>query len=109
MEYIAGKPQRYREPAWVRQMNSGANSKLKASEYSLPVLGLIFLKYADFKFRQAGQELNGKGSERRPIGRAYTKELYQQKCESVYHHIFESYYGSGRVSMQKRLEFGFCR
>ncbi|NLH22251.1 MAG: SAM-dependent DNA methyltransferase, partial [Methanothrix sp.] len=23
-----------------------ANSKLKASEYSLPVLGLIFLKYA---------------------------------------------------------------
>lgn len=25
-----------------------ANSKLKASEYSLPVLGLIFLKYADF-------------------------------------------------------------
>jgi type I restriction-modification system DNA methylase subunit len=30
-----------------------ANSKLKASEYSLPVLGLIFLKYADFKFRQA--------------------------------------------------------
>ena len=39
-----------------------ANSKLKASEYSLPVLGLIFLKYADFKFRQAEQELKGKGS-----------------------------------------------
>lgn len=30
------------------------------------------------------------------LPRAYTKELYQQKCEVVYHHIFESYYGSGQ-------------
>jgi len=27
-----------------------ANSKLKPSEYSVPVLGLIFLGYADYKF-----------------------------------------------------------
>jgi type I restriction enzyme M protein len=30
-----------------------ANSKLKSSEYSVPVLGLIFLRYADHKFTQA--------------------------------------------------------
>lgn len=30
------------------------------------------------------------------LPRAYTKELYLQKCESVYHHIFEAYYGSGQ-------------
>lgn len=30
-----------------------ANSELKSSEYSVPVLGLIFLKYADVKFAQA--------------------------------------------------------
>ena len=30
------------------------------------------------------------------LPRAYTKELYQQKCEVVYNHIFESYYGSGQ-------------
>jgi len=30
------------------------------------------------------------------LPRAYTKELYQQKCVVVYHHIFESYYGSGQ-------------
>ena len=30
-----------------------ANSKLKSSEYSVPVLGLIFLKYSDFKFSKA--------------------------------------------------------
>jgi len=34
-----------------------ANSKLKSSEYSVPVLGLIFLCYADFKFTQAEKEL----------------------------------------------------
>lgn len=34
-----------------------ANSGLKSSEYSVPVLGLIFLRYAEFKFAQAEQEL----------------------------------------------------
>jgi type I restriction-modification system DNA methylase subunit len=30
-----------------------ANSKLKSSEYSIPVLGLIFLRYADHKYALA--------------------------------------------------------
>ena len=34
-----------------------ANSRLKPSEYSVPVLGLIFLRYADHKFAHAGQEI----------------------------------------------------
>ena len=34
-----------------------ANSKLKSSEYSVPVLGLIFLRYADWKFTKIAQEL----------------------------------------------------
>jgi len=34
-----------------------ANSKLKSSEYSVPVLGLIFLRYADCKFTQSEQDL----------------------------------------------------
>jgi len=34
-----------------------ANSGLKASEYSVPVLGLIFLRYAEFKFAQAEEEV----------------------------------------------------
>jgi type I restriction enzyme M protein len=34
-----------------------ANSKLRAGEYSMPVLGLIFLRFADFKFCQAEEEL----------------------------------------------------
>ncbi len=34
-----------------------ANSRLKPSEYSVPVLGLIFLRYADHKFAHAEQEI----------------------------------------------------
>ena len=47
-----------------------ANSGLKESEYSVPVLGLIFLKYADSRFTQAEAALAGKGSGRRKITKA---------------------------------------
>ena len=47
-----------------------ANSKLKSSEYSVPVLGLIFLRYADHKFTQAKVKLASQGSGRRTIGKA---------------------------------------
>jgi len=47
-----------------------ANSKLKSSEYSVPVLGLVFLRYADHKFQVAAKELTGPGGGRRKIGPA---------------------------------------
>ncbi len=47
-----------------------ANSKLKSSEYSVPVLGLIFLRYADHKFTQAEKELVGKGTGRRVVNKS---------------------------------------
>jgi type I restriction enzyme M protein len=46
-----------------------ANSKLKSSEYSVPVLGLIFLRYADHKFAQAKAKLTSKSTGRRSIGK----------------------------------------
>jgi type I restriction enzyme M protein len=46
-----------------------ANSKLKSSEYSVPVLGLIFLRYADWKFTKIEQELKSQGSGRRGISK----------------------------------------
>jgi len=42
---------------------------LKESEYSIPVLGLIFLKYADSRFAQVEAELEGKSSSRRKVGK----------------------------------------
>src|SRR6266436_2549111 len=46
-----------------------ANSTLKSSEYSVPVLGIIFLKYADHKFAQAKAKLTAKSTGRRTIGK----------------------------------------
>src|SRR3977135_4126946 len=45
-----------------------ANSKLKSSEYSAPVLGLIFLRYADHRFTEAEKKLAKKKTGRREIG-----------------------------------------
>ena len=58
---------------WASADQLRANSRLKASEYSVPVLGLIFLRFADYKFSMAEKELaetvKAKGS-RRAIGNA---------------------------------------
>ena len=37
---------------WNTTDNLRANSDLKSSEYSIPVLGLIFLKFADNNYRR---------------------------------------------------------
>ena len=43
---------------WSAADELRANSRLRASEYSTPVLGLIFLRYADHKFTQVAQEID---------------------------------------------------
>ncbi|TVQ94238.1 MAG: SAM-dependent DNA methyltransferase [Chromatiaceae bacterium] len=55
---------------WAAADELRANSKLKSSEYSVPVLGLVFLRYADHKFQAAAKELEGAGGGRRRIGAA---------------------------------------
>jgi len=54
---------------WAAADELRANSKLRASEYSVPVLGLIFLKYADHRFSVAQQDIEGKSSGRRKVGK----------------------------------------
>ena len=54
---------------WEAADELRANSKLKSSEYSVPVLGLIFLRYADQKFSEAEKKLTAAGSGRRKIGK----------------------------------------
>jgi type I restriction enzyme M protein len=58
---------------WEAADELRANSQLKSSEYSLPVLGLIFLRYADYKFTQAQADLaapRAQTSRRRTVGKA---------------------------------------
>lgn len=63
---------------WESADQLRANSKLKSSEYSVPVLGLIFLRFADFKFTIAKNEIEkqhlDEGSRR-----AFAKADYQAK------------------------------
>lgn len=47
---------------WQAADELRANSKLSSQEYSVPVLGLIFLKYADFRFSKAEEELKARAS-----------------------------------------------
>lgn len=57
------------ERLWAAADELRANSKLKASEYSTPVLGLIFLQFADHRFEHARKELEESGGGRRSIGK----------------------------------------
>src|SRR5438046_8584812 len=55
---------------WETADELRANSHLKAAEYAIPVLGLIFLKFADSRFTRMETELVGKATRRRLIGKA---------------------------------------
>ena len=57
-----------------------ANSGLKPSEYSRPVLGLLFLRYADGRFAEAEKQLKLRpgsrpATESRAAYRAYAKGM----------------------------------
>jgi type I restriction enzyme M protein len=55
---------------WEAADELRANSHLKAGEYSIPVLGLIFLKFADKRFVDVEADLSAKSSSRREPGKA---------------------------------------
>ena len=55
---------------WEAADQLRANSSLAASQYSIPVLGLIFLRYADVRFAQVEKALAGKVTGRRTVGKA---------------------------------------
>lgn len=53
---------------WAAADELRANSGLKASEYGSPVLGLIFLRFADARFEAARARIEAKASARRKVG-----------------------------------------
>jgi type I restriction enzyme M protein len=60
---------------WHTADQMWANTGLLPSEYAAPVLGLIFLRYAERRFSEAEKQLGARGSGRRTIG----KESYQRQ------------------------------
>lgn len=67
---MAGNGNQIENRLWAAADELRANSKLKSSEYAVPVLGLIFLRYADQKFSVVQKEIAGKRTGRRKIGPA---------------------------------------
>lgn len=72
---------------WDAADNLRANSDLKSSEYSTPVLGLIFLKFADNKYRAHEaeiiaeyQKLKGTRREKKLSDVAIEKCVARQQC-----------------------------
>jgi type I restriction enzyme M protein len=61
---------------WAAADQLWANTGLKPAEFSTPVLGLIFLRYAERRFAEAEAEIGplGSGSGRRKVGKADYQE-----------------------------------
>ena len=74
---------------WEAADNLRANSKLKSHQYSVPVLGMIFLRYVDSKYAQVEQELKKKLENSRRGG-DLTPEYFQ--AEGVMYLPKESQY-----------------
>jgi type I restriction enzyme M protein len=66
---MAGNNNEIEKHLWDAADELRANSKLKSSEYSVHVLGMIFLRYADHKFTVAQKELEGKSIGLRAVGK----------------------------------------
>jgi type I restriction enzyme M protein len=58
----------FEDRLWDAADELRANSGLKASEYAAPVLGLIFLRFADVRFEAARERIESKATSRRKIG-----------------------------------------
>jgi type I restriction-modification system DNA methylase subunit len=73
---------------WKAADNLRANSDLKASEYSTPVLGLIFLKFADNNYRKHESAILSeyqklKGTRREKKCRAQSQRVVRSAVEKV--------------------------
>jgi type I restriction enzyme M protein len=56
-----------RRTLWAAADELRANSSLAPNEYRGPVLGLIFLAYAEYRFEQVRPEVEAKATARRPV------------------------------------------
>lgn len=68
MELLKSKElARARRTLWSAADELRANSTLSPAEYRGPVLGLIFLAYAEHRFEQVRPEHEAKATARRPV------------------------------------------
>lgn len=68
---------------WSAADSLRANTGLTAQEYSRPILGLIFLKYAEYRFTLAKSKIEEQTSSRRR-GSGDIKSRLKQKAQCMY-------------------------
>jgi len=82
---------------WAAADKLWANTGLKPSEFSTPVLGLIFLRYADSRFHEVQEKYKAKGTPVEDI------EKFDYQAEGVLYlpepARFSSLSGSDRFSI----------
>ena len=61
---MANKLEKLEDQLWKAADGLRANSELSSNEYSTPVLGLIFLKYADYKFAALTEKINNQNPDK---------------------------------------------
>ncbi|MEL6524080.1 MAG: type I restriction-modification system subunit M N-terminal domain-containing protein [Chloroflexota bacterium] len=64
---------------WSAAHELRANSKLRGSQYSMPVLGLIFFEYAEHRFLHVKDEIEENTSARRR--QAITPDTYKREAD----------------------------
>lgn len=82
---------------WDAADNLRANSKLKASDYAEPVLGLIFLRFADSKFQQV--DMRFKEGKPREDGRAMRM---RERTLTI-----EDYHAQGVIHLPEIAQYGY--
>ena len=66
---MSGNNSELEKRLWNAADELRANSNLTSPQYSMPVLGLIFLRFADHRFSVAETEIEGKTVGRRAVGK----------------------------------------
>jgi len=67
------------ERLWAAAEQLRANGSMKLNEISEPILGLIFLKFADVRFKQTKEELEAKRNETQGRQAPLTSDHYKSK------------------------------
>jgi type I restriction-modification system DNA methylase subunit len=101
----AGNNNEIEKRLWDAADDLRANSGQKSYEYSLPVLGLIFLKHADYSFNKAAKEIESQCTGRRTEGKAdYHVTIYSLPLGIAKH-----YYSVQRISSRYHTLLGFWK
>jgi len=82
-ELSGSAPNKIKNELWSAANKLRAESNLKTNEFSMPVLGLIFLRYADFKFTAAKVKFDEKADKQSSRLKAASKVQDKHKADGI--------------------------